>query len=106
MWIKISKHKIFIASTLMLLATSVDSIHSANNAPSTTTSGNVINLGTEEIQGELRRPKVDWIDSQKRVKAWLPLIHEKQFVRLEAELLGVPAVNTTASVTKKGQSRE
>ena len=47
----------------------------------------VIDLGQLEIEGELRRPSLQWLDSQKRLKEWLPRIYAEQFKRLEDELV-------------------
>jgi len=49
--------------------------------------GQVIDLGQLEIEGEVRRPNVNWIDSQRRVKDMLPIFHRAEFKALEDQLL-------------------
>ena len=50
-------------------------------------SGNVIDLGELQIEGEVRRPSVNWIDSNKRVLELIPLFHREEFLKLERELV-------------------
>ena len=46
-----------------------------------------IDLGQIEVEGELRRPQTEWIDSQKRLMEMIPEIHKRAFLQLEQELL-------------------
>ena len=43
----------------------------------------VIDLGQLEVEGELRRPNTQWIDSGKPMQAMLPGLYEREFLRLE-----------------------
>lgn len=47
----------------------------------------VVDLGQLEIEGELRRPNVQWVDSNKKIKEYIVRIYTEQFRRLEDELL-------------------
>lgn len=47
----------------------------------------VIDLGQIEVEGEVRRPQVTWIDSQRRLRDQMPGFHQQEFYRLEAQLL-------------------
>lgn len=46
----------------------------------------VLDLGEMEIDGELRRPSLSWLDSSKRAQALIPELYRKLFAELEAEL--------------------
>src|SRR3989338_1957163 len=47
----------------------------------------VVDLGEMSVHGEIRRPAITWIDSQKPVKDVLSDIVKKEFERFETELL-------------------
>lgn len=68
---------------------STPSTESAASAP--TTKGKrargVIDLGQLEVEGEVRRPQVTWIDSQRRLRDQMPLFHQQEFLRIEQQLL-------------------
>lgn len=51
----------------------------------------VVDLGQMSINGELRRPSVQWIDSKKALRPELPKIATEELIRLEDKLLK-PAV--------------
>ncbi len=63
----------------------------------------VIDLGQIEVEGELRRPQTEWIDSQKRLMEMIPEIHRRAFLQLEQELL---KPLTLAQAKKRVQSRQ
>lgn len=67
---------------LLLLILSSISVFADSNSP-----GKTIDLGQLEIEGELRRPNVQWLDSQKRLKEYVSRIYAEQFHHLEDELL-------------------
>ena len=46
-----------------------------------------VDLGEMSVNGEIRRPSIQWIDSQKPVKDLLPEIVKIEFERFEAALL-------------------
>ncbi len=48
--------------------------------------GKVLDLGEMEVDGELRRPSLSWLDSSKRAQALIPELYRKLFAELEAEL--------------------
>lgn len=50
-------------------------------------SASVVDLGEMSINGELRRPSVQWIESKKALRPELPKIAQKELERLEEELL-------------------
>ncbi|MBF0208037.1 MAG: hypothetical protein HQK53_14250 [Oligoflexia bacterium] len=52
---------------------------------------NTVDLGDINVAGEVRKPSIAWIDSQKAVKDQLPDIFKNEFAEFEAELLK-PAV--------------
>ena len=66
--------------------------------------GKVIDIGNLEVDGELRRPNVNWIDSQKRIKDLLPAFHREEFRALERELLKPGDTRgLEAAASKKGE---
>ena len=50
-------------------------------------SSKVVDLGEMEVQGDIRRPAITWIDSQKPVKDGLSSIIKTEFERFETQLL-------------------
>ncbi len=46
----------------------------------------VLDLGEMEIDGELRRPSLSWLDSNKRAQALIPELYRRLFAELEGEL--------------------
>ncbi len=46
----------------------------------------VLDLGEMEVDGELRRPSLQWLDSSKRAQTLLPELYKTIFAELEAEL--------------------
>lgn len=50
-------------------------------------SASVVDLGEMSINGELKRPTVQWIESKKALRPELPKIAQKELERLEEELL-------------------
>ncbi len=47
----------------------------------------IIDIGELQIEGELRRPNMQWLDSSKRMREHLARIYVEQFRRLEDEML-------------------
>ena len=64
---------------IAVLSTCVPCAHAADSA--------VVDLGQMSINGELRRPSVQWIDSKKSLRPELPKIAQEELVRLEEKLL-------------------
>lgn len=62
----------------------------------------VIDIGELEVEGEVRRPPVDWIDSSQRMKQEMSNVYIRQFQKLENELLK-PVTRTEAKVALRGQ---
>lgn len=58
----------------------------------------VVDLGEMSVHGEIRRPAITWIDSQKPVKDVLSSVVKKEFERFEAELLRPAVVESKAIV--------
>jgi len=49
--------------------------------------GKVVDLGETSVNGEVRRPSITWIDSQKSVRDDLPEVFRKEFDEFEGCLL-------------------
>ncbi len=49
--------------------------------------GKVVDLGEMSVQGELRRPAITWIDSQKSVRELMPSIWKSEYESFELQLL-------------------
>lgn len=72
--------------------------------PSAQAAQRVIDLGQMEIEGELRRPQMRWVDSGKRLKELLPRIHGERFEAIERELLK-PMTRTRAQAFLKSSKK-
>lgn len=79
--------KVFSISLVCMAQTNMNAPQPSVQIKSQNSSRGVIDLGQLEVEGELRRPSVEWIDSQKRVRDWMPGLHQDEFMRLEAQLL-------------------
>lgn len=66
----------------------------------------VIDLGQVEIEGELRRPQVRWVDSSKRMKDLLPRIHSERFQAIEKKLLKPLTVAQASAWIKKRSGKQ
>ncbi len=89
---KPQKTKIYgliLSMALLILMSCVLNARAAKAAEGQPTSqkGRVLDLGELEVEGEVRRPPVDWIDSSKRIKGQIPALYASQFRKLEEELL-------------------
>lgn len=73
-----------IACSFLLIATNAVAEQSQSKAAPR---GSVIDLGQLEVEGEIRRPPIDWIDSQKRAKQNLLNLYARQFALIEEALL-------------------
>jgi hypothetical protein len=58
-----------------------------NLNPQPVRQGQVIDLGELEIEGEVRKPNINWIDSQKKLKNMMPIYHQIEFSNLEKQML-------------------
>jgi hypothetical protein len=47
----------------------------------------VLDLGQLDVEGQVRRPTVEWIDSQKSARDRIPNLYIQEFARVERELL-------------------
>ena len=47
----------------------------------------VIDLGELEVEGEVKRPQVNYVDSQRKIKESIPEFHREGFTELEDKLL-------------------
>lgn len=54
-----------------------------------------IDLGQLEIQGELRRPPVNWVGNYKGMREILPVLYSEEFSQLEKEILDSPGGNAS-----------
>ena len=64
----------------------------------------MIDLGQLEVEGELRRPPVNWIGNMKGLKELLPSLYANEFKRLEEQLLK-PA-KKQADATEQGKEKQ
>lgn len=62
------------------------SITFALTTPSIAQNKSVV-LKKQKIQGQVRRPEVQWVDAKTRAKELIPELYEKLFRDLESELL-------------------
>lgn len=46
----------------------------------------VLDLGELEVDGELRRPSLQWLDSSRRAQELLPELYRNMFLEIENEL--------------------
>jgi hypothetical protein len=46
----------------------------------------VLDLGELEVDGELRRPSLQWLDSSRRAQELLPELYKNMFAEIENEL--------------------
>jgi len=64
----------------------------------------VLDLGELEVDGEVRRPNVNWVDSQKRVREMLPELHRGEFHAIEETLLKPARIQAIrAKLSQKGK---
>ncbi len=47
----------------------------------------VVDLGQLEIEGELRRPPVNWVGNYKGMREIIPILYAAEFERLEKEIV-------------------
>ena len=79
---------VFSIVTLIVLCCALNARSAKAETTTVTPSGKkVLDLGELEVEGEVRRPPVDWIDSNKRIKQQIPGLYASQFRKLEEELL-------------------
>lgn len=60
----------------------------------------VIDLGQTSVNGELRKPAISWIDSQKSVREALSDHLRVELKAFEAEVLSTPSLNEESSHAK------
>lgn len=58
-----------------------------SSPPAQSGGGKVVDLGEMSVQGELRKPNISWIDSQKNVRDILPDYLKSEFNSFEAKLV-------------------
>lgn len=46
----------------------------------------VIHVGELEVQGEVRRPMVEWVDSTQNLKQLIPIFLRDEFIKFEKEM--------------------
>jgi hypothetical protein len=69
--------------------------------PPARAAGSVIDLGQLEVEGEIRRPNINWVDSQKRVKDMLPGFHQAEFKSVEDQLLKPASIDVVKKKLKQ-----
>jgi hypothetical protein len=75
------------ALIILCCALNAKSAKAATPSSQSNSGKKVLDLGELEVEGEVRRPPVDWIDSNKRMKQQIPGLYANQFRKLEEELL-------------------
>lgn len=77
--------------TALILGWVGDSVQASaptgSDASSGTKKSRVIDLGQLEIEGELRRPPVNWVGNYKGMRELLPILYAAEFERLESEVV-------------------
>lgn len=63
----------------------------------------VIDLGEMSVTGEVRKPSIQWIDSQKSVKEHLPSLLKGEFERFEEQLLRPSSLSDESKSILKSQ---
>src|SRR4051812_40551020 len=66
----------------------------------------VIDLGEMSVEGELRRPSITWIDSQKPVNSVLGAYMDEEFERFESSLLHPATHSVEGSMKSNGSKNE
>lgn len=64
----------------------------------------VFDLGEMSVVGELSKPGIQWIDSQRLIKEQLPQILKAEFERIENKLLQPDSVTPTQPLKEQGNS--
>jgi hypothetical protein len=75
-----------IFSTISICRLAAEAATTQAKAANSSRPGTVIDLGQLEVEGEVRRPQLAWIDSQRHLKDLLPGFHRSEFGAFEAEL--------------------
>ncbi len=47
----------------------------------------MVDLGEYEIEGQIRKPSIQWIETQKKIQQSIQIVFESQLEKLEKELL-------------------
>lgn len=76
-----------LMSSLALAKTTSKEATKKSNPATVATKNGVLDLGQLEVEGEVRKPGVSWIDSQKKMKGLLPELFKMEMQRLERKML-------------------
>jgi hypothetical protein len=73
--------------TFLLLVFSLIHLNAAAPKEQKQKAPKVIDLGELEVEGEVKRPQVNYVDSQRKIKESIPEFHREGFTELENKLL-------------------